>query len=215
MSKALRYISAISLSVLAMLTGCERKTDPTSTSQKNQLSAIGPLESDVTQETHGQKLPSAIMLPPNVPFSTPGTYQSPNGKLFVTIERRPNGNVTYDVWQKIESGTMTMTNIANNSAPVSEKGLVVCWDKSGQPWFYHPVKFVWYSKETENGFTNLFAGSGSKVRDKMPVAFRKNLPEDIEEMAKRATASGVWKFPAENEDLREHEDSNRPAGAVD
>jgi hypothetical protein len=196
MSSALRYTSWVGSTVLvvvAMLAGCDSDVPQEHQKQK-------PLSEPTVVSERQTDDPSAMAFSANVLFSAPGTYQSPNGKLFVDIERKSEGNVGYMVWLKNGNGRH---GLSVHSAPLSEKDLVVCWDDSGQPWFYHPSQFVWYYHETESGFTHGFVGSGSEVRDQMPAAFRESLPGNIEERAKRATASGTWHLPAEYEDPSE------------
>ena len=156
----------------------------------------GSTEQTLTQDPGGvttqQQRVAAIVLPANRLFSTPGTYQSPNGRLHVEIMRE-SGSVACTVWRWVEGTEQTArVGIGGDPFTLSEKKLVMCWDEQGRLWFYHPSQLVWYYFEKGDKLMRSFEGSGVRVRDEMPAAFRESLPGNIEELAKKAVVNGVY-----------------------
>jgi len=191
-----------------LLAGCERQAVSPPASDHSQKAEIALQQSDVAPDQkrrHRTPVGPATQRgnpPANVLFSKPGRYQSPNSNWSVEIRRESQTCVAYrPVWSD-KTGELSLAPIC----PLSEKELVMCWDERGRLWTYHPAELVHCCHFREFRFVRSFVGSGSKVRHEMPIAFRKSLPENIEEMLANAVADspdGGLHFPLKHRALGE------------
>lgn len=139
----------------------------------------------------------------NVLFSGPGLYQSSNKFLTVEIRRETADHVTYLLWRHLQAGMNSPKVSIGAAYPLREKELLMCWDDQGRLWTYHPIEFVHYHYANDAELIRVFVGSGSKVRDQMPVTFRESIPKNIQEVFDNAVANspnGVLRIPLERKE---------------
>jgi len=204
-----RHTSAVAFVMLAaaiLVTGCVQQSEdsPSSDATRSQETTAerGDPERTPSARPVGTTSEKA-RIAANAVFSSPGRHESPNGKVFVEIKRQSQGYVTYHPRHEEGPGI-------GPTYPLSEKELVMCWDEQGRLWTYHPIEFVHYHHAKERALMRVFVGSGGKVRDEMPAAFRESLPEDIEDMADKAIVDGVWQMPQPPVPTSEQRDAGEP-----
>jgi hypothetical protein len=201
------YPTARHSSLLALLTlasaigfsGCGQESEvpspPDAGPRRESVVAQGRAEppgpQDLGAVTTQEQSVAASVLPANRLFSTRGTYRAPTGRLYVDIKRESD-HATYTVWRWVkEVADSTRVGIGGHTAPLSEKDLVMCWDEQGRLWVYHPSALVWCYYEDGEKLMRAYEGCGARVRTEMPVAFRESLPENIEELARKAVVNGA------------------------
>ena len=202
----LRYCTirllAVAILLTCLFTGCKKKQGQSSsaTDDSGQPAAaqLNSVDRTISPSTTADSSPKGKAMAPNVFFTGPGLYQSPNKYLRVEIKRKTPGYVTYTLWYSSEGNLTSPRTGMGPTYPLSEKELLMCWDDQGQLWTYHPIELVHYARAGDAELNRVFVGAGSKVRNQMPSAFRDALPSDINEIYNKAVAespNGVLTIP--------------------
>jgi len=187
-----------------MFVGCKkRQGQPSSHPDDSSQTTVAQLDSTF------ESAPKGDLIAPNVLFSGPGQYHSSNKHFSVEIKLDSPGYVTYQLKYHLEDNLTSGTAGHGPSYPLSEKDLLMCWDEWGQLWTYHPIEFIHRHHSGDATLSSSFVGSGSKVRDQMPIAFINNLPKNIEEIYRKAIAespNGALTIPLKLESSSEQAD---------